>query len=987
SLDNYKTLMSGNFQRYLDLKRNIDNNNEEITEDIRSEYEKLKEKFGNYKTLDSWLEAQSKDENSDWYLLQNKTYYGWDVDSLLYAIQDSIINREEGSTVTPKAAEDANIKARNVYIKAGGGIGRDEGYTVLDISNLQSKEGIEVLKQIAAAEASDVKWGYDGNIVDANKATINNVNSICIDSKGTLEAYAKGNIYFEDVNNNSINLVSVASDEGNVRVYGSNGVYNATNYVEGNKNNTINLSGKDLILEAGNGSIGSSTVPVTTNMSGVVTLRSDGLINIYQIGGYALTFAAAYSGADMNIRCIGDILSVYSGVQSQDLGYINAKGSISLLSDKGNIGEANGKGLRVKIAEGQLLNAEADSIYINGQGDNKNLALGQFKARKGDIGIESKLWDVFLKNNISANNIELIVRSLTQLSGKLTVNNLLKVISDNGIMLSNAKNHIPEAYIVNNKSGVVGLNTDTDLTLHKAINLAVDSAMTIFANGSINSLDFIESFGSLLIWSKGNINSSNDLMAKDWMGLYAENGGINVKGGLTANAIDLSVDENGLTADGIYSDSYIKANVELGDIIINGNVKATEGSIDLVTELGDVKFDNVEAKEDIKVAAYFGKELEFKTINSKEGSVEAVSFGSLTGDSINAGKDFYVASILDLNLNKLVGGPSDSDTLSYLFGKNVKIDSITVDNKFEAISEKLDVNDIKITGNTKIDSYYDININKINVDGDLSFNSIGDYELGNINIKEINNFNGNLILSNEKGDIDVDSINSGGNVYISSFNKGNIYINDNITTTNGGSLYTSIEQGYLLLSSGNIDGEGSFYSEDGDIQLLELKVKDELDVRAKYGSISLGYKTYVGKDATLQSDSEDVVLADAEVGGNLRLIANNSAIIFDANVGGSMLIKGAEEGCYANALTVGKDLIANTNSGNIKIIDALVGEDTYVSIDDDGGSIDIEKIKTGINNSGDLIVSSKSLLTDNDNDFDNEKKYVRIQNAVASNKI
>ncbi|MBP5468966.1 MAG: hypothetical protein J6Z11_06935, partial [Candidatus Riflebacteria bacterium] len=692
TLDNYKTIMNVSFQRYLDLKSYFDGNNETNNE-LYTEYQKLKEKFGNFTSLDKWLEDQNKDKNSDWYLLQNNTLYGWDQDSLLYAIQDSIINREEGSTVTPKSADDANIKGRNVYIKAGGGIGQDEGYTVVDISNFKSAEGLEALKKIAAAEASDVKWGYDGDKIDKNKATINNVNSIAIDAKGSLEAYAKGNIYLEDVNNNAINLISVKSDEGNVRVYGNNGVYNSTKYVEGNNNNIINLAGKDLIVEAGNGSIGSSTVPVTTNMSGFVTARSEGLINLYQLGSYALTFAAAYSGADINIRAISSIYSVYNGEQADELGYINAKGNISLLSDKGDIGQANGKGLRVRLAEGKVLNAEADSIYIKGYGDNKNINLGKFKARKGNIGLDSKLWDVFLKNDISANNIELIVRSLTQLSGKLTVNNLLKVISDNGIMLSNAKNHIPEAYIVNNKSGVVGLNTDTDLTLHKAINLAVDSAMTIFANGSINSLDVIESFGSLFIWSKGNINSSNDLMAKDWMGLYAENGGINVKGGLTANAIDLSVDENGLTADGIYSDSYIKANVELGDIIINGNVKATEGSIDLVTELGDVKFDNVEAKEDIKVAAYFGKELEFKTINSKEGSVEAVSFGSLTGDSINAGKDFYVASILDLNLNKLVGGPSDSDTLSYLFGKNVKIDSITVDNKFEALSDKLDVND------------------------------------------------------------------------------------------------------------------------------------------------------------------------------------------------------------------------------------------------------------------------------------------------------
>ena len=157
--------------------------------------------------------------------------------------------------------------------------------------------------------------------------------------------------------------------------------------------------------------------------------------------------------------------------------------------------------------------------------------------------------------------------------------------------------------------------------------------------------------GSIFVWSNGDITSNKEIIAEEWLGLYADNGGITVKA-LTANAIDLSAEKNGLIAENIYSDTYVKANVACGDIV-TADVIAKDGTIDLVTEEGNVKFDNVEAKEDIKVAAYFGDSLEFKTINSKEGAVEAVSFGSLTGDSISSGKEFFVGSLFCTALGDL----------------------------------------------------------------------------------------------------------------------------------------------------------------------------------------------------------------------------------------------------------------------------------------------------------------------------------------------
>ncbi|MBQ2594475.1 MAG: hypothetical protein II567_14500, partial [Candidatus Riflebacteria bacterium] len=135
-IEGYKNNTKTLFARYIDLKKyyTADEHKNETEGENYKEYNSLKEMFGSYTSAEKWLEAQNKDKNSEYYRLQNEVTYGWTQDQLLYAIQNSIINKESGSTTSAKSPSDANIKGRNVIINAGGGIGRDEGYTVVDIS-------------------------------------------------------------------------------------------------------------------------------------------------------------------------------------------------------------------------------------------------------------------------------------------------------------------------------------------------------------------------------------------------------------------------------------------------------------------------------------------------------------------------------------------------------------------------------------------------------------------------------------------------------------------------------------------------------------------------------------------------------------------------------------------------------------------------------------------------------------------------------------
>ena len=1012
AITTYETSIKTAYNRYLRLKERFDDNKDNINNDTYKEYQILKQKYDGYGSADEWLEAQDKDQNSDYYILKYNTSYGWTRDQLLYAIQSSILNREEGSTIV--SPDDANISARNVYINAGRGIGLDDGYTVVEISKIRDGSDKNLLKEIASAEASDVKWGFNGNEINDNYATISKINSLKINANGNLKAEAKGNIYFEDVNDNSINLISVSSKDGNVRIFGNKGIYNATKYNEGSENNIINISGKDLILDAGKGSIGKIDIPITTNMFGSVTARSNGPINIYQLGNNALTFASAYSGSYINIRALKDILSVYTGIQAEELGYINAKGDITLYSEQGDIGQSNGKFLRVKLAEGKTINAEAESVYLKLFNDT-NLDLGKITARSGNIGIDSEELDLILNDDISGKNLEFHLRSLTQKNGSIYAGNLLKVIADNGILLNyytedNDKNYIfynniAQASLVNNKSGDIMLYNNGDLNLYTAKNKADDGIFRILNKGSVTAKNGLSSNGRLFIWATGDINIDNDTSSKDWMGLYANNGGVKAKS-LKADNIDIKADKNGFSANNITANGYIKANIDSGDIN-TADVIAKNGDLVLITNNGNLTSNVLKAKNDITVHAING-ELKAYSIKNESGDIEVFGDKLINVENvINAGHRVYLKSLGDILIESIVSKDIGSviypksklldislledfkNNFNILIGNNIRVNKINVGNSlYSSANGNFDSAEIISGKKAYINANNNININSVNTGHDLTINSYSNE--GSINIENAVSRKGEMSISNKVGDINLVNVDAGGNFSLKNDKKGNIDI-ASITTRLGGSLFIDLNDGDLNVKSGYIDGKASIYSEKGNILLSSIEVGDELDLRAKNGGIGVGIDendnavkltTKIGGDATFKSDSDRVVLADAEVGGNMKISAKTYSYIHNAAVKGSMLLKGDITGCHADSLNVGENLIINTQTGSVEVKEASVGKHAYISIDENGGNINIENIETGKNDStGSLVVVSNSL-----ND-ENKTSEINITQATAAFKL
>jgi hypothetical protein len=333
-------------------------------------------------------------------------------------------------------------------------------------------------------------------------------------------------------------------------------------------------------------------------------------------------------------------------------------------------------------------------------------------------------------------------------------------------------------------------------------------------------------------------------------------------------------------------------------------------------------------------------------------------------------------TLFDVKHKELIGASTDARDGSLLFGSGINIDKIEVGHNFTSLAlDSFKVNNVNVTGDANISAYNSIKIDDLKVGENLDILS---FEDGDIRLNQVYTTNGSVNISNENGYTEVNELDAGGDVIFK--NKGESTLSVySLNTRNNGSLYANVEDGELHLMNAYVDGEASIFNGKGIIDLRRIEVADELDARILDGSIRVTYSTKIGGDATLHSDNSDVILEDIEVGGNLKLSAKNRIYLDRADVGGSMLMKADDEECSAYTLNVGKDLIINTNTGFIKVEEALVGGNSYVSVDDEqGGNIKIKDIRTGTGSVGDLIVVSNSSKDGN---------QIKIENAVAANKL
>lgn len=485
AVDNYKNSVKTEYASYQTQKTWYAANPKATK---TAEYNTMHTRYGSYTSADAYLKAMEKNTGSDYYKLLYGGTYGWTQDQLLYALQSSIMNRTTGSTGSYN--RDANITGKNITLSAAnGGIGKDAAAETVSLTNLGSN--LDTLKKLAAAEADDITWDE----VNA-KATINRTTAIGIkmtSSSNYLNATARDNIYLAAATEDPIYVKTIDSGSSNIRLLGRNGIFNYNTDAS-----VINLKGKDLLIEGGavatTGSIGTADKAIVTDLSGKLTARAEGLINICQYSSNPLLISALYGGADVKLRALKDLKSVNTGVAFDDSGYLNAMGKLTLASDYGNIGE-DGKGVRVLTDNMNSLEITASgnlggNVYIKAVTNSSTkptMNLGAVtNTLTGAFKVDNSGAAVNFTSVVNAGAVDITASTITQNTAGVITATGFKGTTTAGLSLNNVNNKISR-FDVANVTGNILLKNAAALTLGDISFSTANAAntLTVSNNGAL----------------------------------------------------------------------------------------------------------------------------------------------------------------------------------------------------------------------------------------------------------------------------------------------------------------------------------------------------------------------------------------------------------------------------------------------------------------------------------------------------------------------
>lgn len=325
--------------------------------------------------VDAYFENTSFGDNeaaknliSSYAEVDSSNNYGWSKNQLLYAIQESILNSEPGQVST---VDYANVTANNITLIAEqGGVGIDAADTKITADQLSN---IDNLKVLAASKGGDLTWHEDGSVTVRQQQAINlKVNK----ADGTTTVKGKENVYLAGTEGTTLNVSDIQT-ENDIKLMTDNGVF-----MTGDDGI---LSGKNLTIYGGNGSVGTADRYITTAISGMLDANSlDSVYIRQQEGAGNLTIQSVAVGNDVFLNAAdGIVMTTESG---KTAGYINAGDEINLVSN-GTIGK-EGDGIRINN-NGAVVHAEGADIYLSGKGAEDTLVLGKITS-EGAVIVDSE---------------------------------------------------------------------------------------------------------------------------------------------------------------------------------------------------------------------------------------------------------------------------------------------------------------------------------------------------------------------------------------------------------------------------------------------------------------------------------------------------------------------------------------------------------------------------------------------------------------------
>lgn len=306
------------------------------------------------------------------------TYEAWDTYALLYAIQDSIVNPET-SALPSTSHKDPNIIGHNITINVADSVGMNSGIEKrIDVNTLLAKDSsgnytnLQDLQALSKLDASTrVEWVKDQNTghtyaVYTETIPLGIQQTVQKDASGkdvygklTIQTAANstnlnGDIFLQGreqkldanglasaiTNNKNIYINNIWTTIGEITVTSLGGIYNVAGA------GATAITGKNLVLTAANGSIGTAANHITTNLLGAdknvdgLSAIATGGIYMDQKGSNGLIVRNVSSGGDIYLGSDKGILMGFVNGSDAD-SYIRAEnnGDIVLEARGGSIGE------------------------------------------------------------------------------------------------------------------------------------------------------------------------------------------------------------------------------------------------------------------------------------------------------------------------------------------------------------------------------------------------------------------------------------------------------------------------------------------------------------------------------------------------------------------------------------------------------------------------------------------------------------------------
>ena len=803
-----------------------------LTTEEQKDFAALKSRFAGCGSAEDAINKEANIQGSALNLVQaSKDNYGWTQNELLFAVSEAILNPDP--SYVPESGV-ANIKAANITLKSGAGIGQElDGHTA-NISDLDAstEKGLNLYKLLARAEANDVTWNKKAGTLTINLKKAFEVHQ---SSDTKLNADAVNSIYLQSDSENTLNLGSLSSQNGDIRLTATNGV---TLSGEGA------VKAKDLILRAGLGSIGSADKLLKTAIAGSAVFSGNGGVFVDQDG--TLNLQSVASGKDVVLK---------------------ADNIYSVKNATGQAGRISGTNFAFETA-GDVGRADAALILES---------VNDF-----NVVLKGKPQDVYLQANrdseMSVSVTEETVTSNVEISteGSLKVK---KLVSENGEIEFNAKKTLTIEEIqakrdVEAEANTIHLNgtaktSDGNLTLKAGSSLSVADHSTLSAlNGTLDLSAPETTFGKALTLEakKLGLTTSNDISltdssltaGTDGLSLVSFEGSVSINdGSLTSqnsinvsSAKDTTISRTAVSSEG----NDAEAGVFLSSS--EGAVKVSDGSIN---SNGSVKLSAVTDAQltNVSVSAKGTGEGSGVEVNSSQGSV-MIDAGQL--DSQSSIRLTSAAGTQVMGADLIAAGTGESEGLFINSnGGAVEITSNTVSSGsvIDIASQK----DASLT------------VESLNAAGKLDVES----KEGSINVSsEANGNTGGLQAAAENGSVTLKGLN------VDSSTDIDVLAKDSISVT-GGSLKNKDGSNLILVSKeGNLNlalNEKNLAAD-----TITLKGKGELNLTgytlvASKGDLKVATGGLNIKDASLSTSTPGSVLLSAEEG---NVDSNNKTSIDSA---------------------------------------------------------------------------------------------------------